>query len=106
MKKFKNILLISVVIIGVIIIYIVYDGHFSPSARIGKENMKKSEKLKIGMTENDLINIMGKTDATNQEGTTNDKIYKYHSDNVDYLEIEVHVDSTGKIDKVFIPKEE
>lgn len=86
-----------------IIAYIIYDGHFSSVARIGKRNVANAKSLKVGMDENSVIEIMGKPNVIIQKDKAT-KLYEYTTNNVDYLDIEIYFDENGYVYRIFLPE--
>lgn len=103
MNVLKKGLYIVAIVMLAIIAYIVYDGHFSPAARIGQQNMANAKNLKVGMNENSVIEIMGKPNVVEQKDEAT-KFYRYSSNNADYLDIEVYFDEKGDITRIFLPE--
>jgi uncharacterized ion transporter superfamily protein YfcC len=103
MKILKKLLIILFIIIAIIISYLVYDAHFSKNAKKGKENMMNAEQIRVSMTEQEVKNVMGEPDNI-ENGER--KLFRYKSNNIDYMDIEVSFDSVGKVSNIFIPKEE
>ncbi|MBP7477026.1 MAG: hypothetical protein KA797_00775 [Chitinophagales bacterium] len=99
--KFKNLFYIFGIVILFLIIYILYNGHFSEEAKIGMRNEISANKIKVGMKEKEVINIMGTPEAILQSGIN--KIYCYSSNNIDYLKIEIYIDTRGAVLRKFIP---
>lgn len=103
MRVLKKGLYVFAIVMLAIIAYIVYDGHLSPAAQLGKQNMINAKNLKIGMNENRVIEIMGKPHAVEQKDNIT-KFYRYTSNNADYLDIEVYFDDKGNISRIFLPE--
>lgn len=102
MKKFLKILLASFVILIVTMVIIVnYDAHFSNKAVKGENNLNNIRKVKIGMTENEMISIMGKPDTI---FTVYSKIYCYDINNDSYVYGKIHIDSNLRVSDIFYPK--
>lgn len=103
MKVVKKVLYVFSIVILAAVAYIIYDGHFSPAARIGKENISNARNLQVGMNENSVIEIMGEPNSL--EHTNNEiKFYSYTSNNADYLDIEVYFDEKGNVSRIFLPE--
>ena len=61
--------------------------------------------IRKGMTEEEVIGIMGEPNTMTKKEKESETVYGYQSNNVDYLNIEVTFDSTGRVINVFIPIE-
>ena len=103
MKVVKKVLYVFSIVILAVVAYIIYDGHFSPAARLGNENISNARNLQVGMNENSVIEIMGKPNAVEQTDKST-KFYRYTSNNSDYLDIEVYFNEKGNISRIFLPE--
>ncbi len=101
MKLFKKLLYLLGFIVLLLITYAIYDGHFSRRAKIGKRNEANAAKVKEGMNEKEIVDIMGKPDTVLSSGIN--KIYLYPSNNTDYLDIEIYADTIGVVIRKFVP---
>lgn len=102
MRIFKKLISIISIIIVLFVSYIIYDRNFSIKAKTGKKNMALVTKLKIGMKEDDVIRKMGKPESISV--TDSQKVYNYSSNNVDYLDIEIFIDSNNRIMRINFPE--
>lgn len=102
-KVVKKVLYVFSIVICAVVAYIIYDGHFSPSAKLGKDNISNARDLQVGMNENSVIEIMGKPNAVEQMDKST-KFYRYTSNNSDYLDIEVCFNEKGNISRIFLPE--
>lgn len=103
MKKLKLIIYIFSILIMLLLAYVILERNFSKNAQKGKRNMALAGKLKTGMKENYLINLMGNPDTVilNSDSI---KVFHYLSNNVDYLDIEIYVDRDSNITRIILPK--
>lgn len=99
-KSIKIIFLTLGFIIIVIIIYISYNNHFSQKAIKGKNNLAHSKNLVVGMTESELLYIMGRPDTIIREKYV---IYCYDLNDDSYASGQVYFDSTMKIEEIYFP---
>jgi hypothetical protein len=100
----KYLIFIIFTIVSLIVTYLIYNTQFSEYAVIGRRNEKLSEKVKIGMSLLDVTNIMGKPQRVGSYGSL--AHYDYPSNNGDFMDIEILIDSTGTVVNVFNPSKE
>jgi hypothetical protein len=101
MKKIvKIILLIFTIILIIAIFYVNYDAHFSKRAIKGKKVIENSKKIVIGMTEKELLNIMGQPDTIIKDTIS---IYYYDLNDDSYGSGTVYIDSTMRVKNKFFP---
>ncbi|MBI5323761.1 MAG: outer membrane protein assembly factor BamE [Ignavibacteriae bacterium] len=101
MKKTTKIVIgLFVIPFLVLVLIINYYGHFSPKAIKAKENLEHSYNVKIGMTKDEVIKIMGKPDQI-----TNVNIYNYHYDLNDDSKGsgQISFDSTKRVTRIDFP---
>lgn len=90
----------------VIIIYLNYQSHFSEEAKNGKKNIVNAENIEIGMTEEQVISIMGKPDtiqAFEVEKIERNKYYYYSTNDESHPSIEITFDSAMRVKRVSSP---
>jgi hypothetical protein len=81
----------------------IYIRNFSASAIIGKRNIINAKKIKIGMSKDSTILIMGLPTSTSSSDLLN--ILSYEANNIDYLDINISIDNENKVKKIFIPED-
>ena len=100
-KTTKYVLLIIGIIIVAIILMLNYHSHFSKEAIKGKENIAFSKNVRVGMTEDEVLSIMGKPDTTIKDDTP---IYCYGVNDESYGYGQILFDSTMRVEKIYFPK--
>jgi hypothetical protein len=99
MNKIK---LLIVIIFSIVLFYFIFDRFFSSQVLNGNLNIENAAKLKVGMYNKEVYSIMGKPD--NIISLENKSfLLKYTSNNIDYMDIEITLDSNEKICSIFIP---
>ena len=101
-KSVKICIIIFCVIFLVFVIFLNYNKNFSPKAIKAKENLEHSYHLIIGMTENEVVSIMGMPDliAPVQE----DLIFHYDLNDDSKGPVYIIFDSTKKVKDIHVPK--
>lgn len=99
-------IIISILFISAfIIVYLIYDANFSNRVILGKKNETNALKLKIGMTRDSVVKIMGKPEKTyGYYDSGGVLVMRYTSTNGDFLDIEIRTNNNGKVIDVFIPE--
>ena len=97
-------IIISILFISAfIIVYLIYDANFSNRVILGKKNETNALKLKIGMTRDSVVKIMGKPEKTyGYYDSGGVLVMRYTSTNGDFLDIEIRTNNNGKVIDVFI----
>jgi outer membrane protein assembly factor BamE (lipoprotein component of BamABCDE complex) len=105
--KLMRFLYISIIaLFSLFILWALYDAQFSPSAIEGKRNENMVKKLKLGYPSDSIVAIMGKPGGVHYDALDPwGYVYCYKSNNGDYLDIEIEIDSTGKVYRIFNPQD-
>jgi hypothetical protein len=77
------------------------ENQYSKKVTRGKDNLTHSKGLKIGMSEPEVLKIMGKPDTIIRDP---DKYFCYYINNDSYSYGQVLFDSTLKVNKLFFPE--
>ncbi len=103
MKKLKIAVIIVFIFIIILLLWgFLYDRFLNPEMIKGKINVEKASNLRIGMNNNEIFDIMGKAD-TKLQLDKHKTLLKYSSNNIDYLDIEIYLDSNEKVYEILIP---
>ncbi|GIV28665.1 MAG: hypothetical protein KatS3mg027_2479 [Bacteroidia bacterium] len=97
-KIIKITVLSTLVLVVLIIGYLIYDSHWSSKAKKGRKNILNSRKVKIQMSQEDVLSIMGKPD------TVIGRRFYYITNNDDYIYIEISFDSLKRVKKIYSPE--
>ena len=100
-KAIKRILLIIGIVIVAIIIALNYHSHFSKAAIKGKENITFSKSIRIGMTKDEVLSIMGKPDTTKKDDYP---IFSYGVNDDSYGYVQILFDSAMRVSEIYFPK--
>jgi hypothetical protein len=92
---------ILILIIGIVAIVVNYDRHFSTKAKKGKENLLNLKKIRQGMSENEVKQIMGFPDTIITR--ENYAIYCYDLYDESY-EGQILIDSLDKVIQIYSPE--
>ena len=99
MKKVLKI--IGYVFLGLIVLWILY---ITYDNRVGKRNMENSQKITIGMSENEVIAVMGKPDNIITETKSGEHHYTYSTNSDSFTHIQITFDSEiKKVEEIYIP---
>ena len=72
------------------IVYLNYQAHFSKAAKEGKANIENIKKVKKGMNEKTVLNIMGEPDLVDYcDVESSSKGYNYHTNNKSWIYVTV-----------------
>jgi hypothetical protein len=78
------------------------DNQYSKKVNRGKDNLTHSKGLKIGMSEPEVLKIMGKPDTI-----IKDSVYYYYNyilNDDSYSNGQISFDSTKRVNEIFFPK--
>jgi hypothetical protein len=105
----KTLIKIFFVFIGLLIIvflYLNYETHFSASAIKGKLNIENIKKVKVGMSVDDVLFIMGQPDIIDYcDGLDSIcKGYNYNTNDESFVNVTVCFDSTMEVKNTYFPK--
>ena len=100
-KAIKLTLLIIGIVVVTIIIALKYHSHYITAAIRGKENINSSKSIRIGMTKDDVLQIMGKPDTTIKDACP---IFCYSVNDDSYGSGQILFDSTMKVRDIYFPK--
>jgi hypothetical protein len=95
MKYFKWVGSAILMLITAFIFYNIFEQNFSKCALEGKKNKLNSRKIKVGMSKDDIINIMGKPAKSLSESGSAILLYPTYDDSHPYIEI--GIDSERKV---------
>jgi hypothetical protein len=91
----KKIILAFIGVVLLIVLVIIFNSHFSKSARIGKENLRNIQRIEIGMDTSQVISIMG--EANQRWIFKNEIFYDYDLPPGISGQLTLSIDSTGKV---------
>lgn len=100
-KTIRLILIITGVVITVTILALNYQSHFSKVAIKGKENLTLSKSLRVGMSDDEVLKIMGNPDTTIKN---DNPIYCYVINDESFGYGQIMFDSTMKVIEIYFPK--
>ncbi len=101
-KQIKYLILLLVFIIVSLISYFYYTFFLNTYAIKCTKNIENSKKIKFGMTDLDVIEIMGRPDTIINDGLI---FYCYNLNDDSFGTGQIHFDSTMKVDKLYFPKD-
>lgn len=100
-KTIKYFLVAFVILLITIVLYLNYNSNYSNQAIKGEYNITHSKAIIIGMTEGEVLNIMGKPDTIVNDKLT---IYCYGINDESYGYGQILFDSTMKVKDKYFPK--
>lgn len=93
----------ALLVLTLIVACWIYDHFYSEAHIVGLKNEKKYADVKLGMTKDDLLKIMGHPNRIEQKDSNT--VYYYSSTNVDYMELEIRLDTRGLVSDKYMPFE-
>jgi hypothetical protein len=105
MKIVRNLVLGLLFLIVAIVLYLRWDGQYSPWAKRSKKNLMNIQRIKVGMTEQETFEVMGPPEDTSYcDGIKKRFVsYEYFCDSGSFDYITVCFDSTMKVAAVYSP---
>ncbi len=97
-KLFKIILCIFLALFLFLMVGSIYDAKYSPRAREGTRNVARLQNVNIGMSNNEVISIMGQPEITY---TIEGESYDYISNDESHPYISLIFDSNMKVIKIY-----
>ena len=106
LKSVAKKILITIIALSVaLVIYLNYQTHFSPEAKQGKINLENIRKVRKGMKEKKVIEIMGKPDEIDYcDLDSLLKGYNYNTNDDSWVYVTACLDSTMTVQSVYHPK--
>ncbi|MFZ4724720.1 MAG: hypothetical protein ACOYMD_04675 [Paludibacter sp.] len=100
-KRVGMYIIISIFVVAQILTFFVYTNHICVKENKNTNNLIHSKKIKIGMLENEVINIMGKPDTIINENVI---IFCYEIDKESYANGQIIFDSTMMVKEIYFPE--
>lgn len=102
MRKFtKTVLFTLGAVVVAIVLQLNYESHFSDKAIKGKENIRQSKYVKLGMSQKDMLKIMGQPDTIIRNEFT---IFCYDLNDLSYGYGQIFLDSAMTVKEKYFPK--
>ena len=91
----KNVILAFIGVVLLIVLGLIFNSHFSKSAKMGKENIKNIRRIEIGMDTLEVLSIMGVPDQ--RWAFKTEIFYDYDLPPGVSGQLTLSIDSTGKV---------